>query len=79
MFSFLAATVMYEQAYRLGQHNTQESLALQVRCYLVCVNCLHLVSDPLKWVLRPVDHGEDELIVEEPSPSGSGQVSYFSN
>ncbi|GLV44726.1 Nucleoporin 160kD [Carabus blaptoides fortunei] len=71
----LAATAMYEQAYRLGQHNTVESLEQQVKCYLACLNALYLVNDNHRWVIRPVDQGEEEETYIFPPTAGSDEVS----
>lgn len=76
---FLAATAMYEQAYRLGQHNTVEALEHQVKCYLDCINCLHLIDEKSQWVLRPVDQGEEkaEFLIPYPAGSNPDEVNNF--
>lgn len=62
---------MYEQAYRLGQHNSVDALEHQVKCYLACINCLYFVDQKLQWVLRPVDQGEEKEEFLIPHPAGS--------
>uniref|UniRef100_A0A1Y1M1R8 Uncharacterized protein n=1 Tax=Photinus pyralis TaxID=7054 RepID=A0A1Y1M1R8_PHOPY len=51
----MAATVMYEQAFRLQQYNTVEALEKQVKSYLACINVLHLTPQNVSPVLRPTD------------------------
>lgn len=65
---------MYEQAYKLGQHNTVESLEQQVKCYLACINALHLVDKHQKWVIRPVDQGEETDSYIAPPRAGCDKV-----
>ncbi|KAJ8920022.1 hypothetical protein NQ315_011672 [Exocentrus adspersus] len=62
----LAASVMYEQAYRLMHLNTAEALERQVKCYLAAKNALHLCKPEYAWVVRPLDPEEhaQEVILE---------------
>lgn len=70
----LAASAMYEQAYRLAHLNTIEALEKQVKCYLAAKNVLQLCKPDYAWVVRPSDpDAKDEIIVLE-SRAGSGQV-----
>ncbi|XP_074031669.1 nuclear pore complex protein Nup160 isoform X2 [Leptinotarsa decemlineata] len=56
----LAASVMYEQAFRLNHINTAESLEKQVKCYLAAKNVLQLCKPEHAWVVRPSDPDEEE-------------------
>ncbi|KAH1005345.1 hypothetical protein HUJ04_006346 [Dendroctonus ponderosae] len=55
----LAASVMYEQAYRLSQCESADSLEKQVKCYLAAKNVLQLVDPQYAWVIRPADPDEE--------------------
>lgn len=75
---FAAASIMYEQAFRLMQYNTMEALEKQVKCYLAAINSLNLCEKKFAWVLRPADPDlTDEEIVLSPL-AGSDEVSTFS-
>ncbi|XP_030768263.1 nuclear pore complex protein Nup160 homolog isoform X2 [Sitophilus oryzae] len=67
----LAASIMYEQAYRLSQTNTTDALEKQVKCYLAAKNVLQLVDPQYAWVIRPSDPDEDEDEVILESLAGS--------
>ncbi|XP_066259653.1 nuclear pore complex protein Nup160 homolog [Euwallacea similis] len=62
----LAASVMYEQAFRLSQYDNVECLEKQVKCLLTAKIMLQLVDAQHAWVVRPSypDEGEDEIILE---------------
>ncbi|XP_015116338.1 nuclear pore complex protein Nup160 homolog [Diachasma alloeum] len=50
-----AASVMYEQAMRLGQEShSVEIISKQAQCLLACINALSLVSEKYRWIVRPV-------------------------
>ncbi|XP_050293240.1 nuclear pore complex protein Nup160 homolog [Anthonomus grandis grandis] len=67
----LAASVMYEHAFRLSQCDRVESLEKQVKCLLAAKNMLQLVSSQYAWVVRPSDPDEDEIEVTLESAAGS--------
>lgn len=67
----LAASVMYEQAFRLSQYNTAEALEKQAKCYLAAKNVLQLVNPQYAWVVRPSDPDEEEQEVTLESLAGS--------
>lgn len=77
LFMRLAASVMYEQAFRLSQLNTMEALEKQVKCYLAAKNALYLCDSKFAWVVRPVasDLVQEEVIL--PTRAGSKEVSKF--
>ncbi|XP_018568434.1 nuclear pore complex protein Nup160 homolog isoform X2 [Anoplophora glabripennis] len=63
----LAASVMYEQAFRLLHLNTADALEKQVKCYLAAKNVLQLCKPEFAWVVRPADPEEEvEEVVLEP-------------
>ncbi|XP_076265249.1 nuclear pore complex protein Nup160 [Rhynchophorus ferrugineus] len=67
----LAASVMYEQAFRLSNVNTVDALEKQVKCYLGAKNVLQLVDPQYAWVIRPSDPDEEEEEVVLESLAGS--------
>nr|CAH7729258.1 unnamed protein product [Callosobruchus chinensis] len=71
----LAASVMYEQAFRLSTCNDQsvEALEKQVKCYLAAKNVLSLCSPEHAWVVRPTDPDEELLEVILPPRAGSNK------
>lgn len=55
-YTFIAASVMYEQAMRLSQEpHSAPIIAKQAQCLLACINALHHVSEKYRWIVRPVD------------------------
>lgn len=65
----MAASVMYEQAYRLSFHHPQSEdiLEKQVKCYLAAENVLRLCDKKYQWIIRPSDPDEeDSEVVFEP-------------
>lgn len=64
----MAASVMYEQAYRLSAliPQSEEALEKQLKCYLASENVLRLCDKKYAWVVRPSDpdEEEDEFILE---------------
>lgn len=75
-FQFAAASVMYEQAFRLLHLNTVEALEKQVKCYLAAKNVLQLCKPEFAWVVRPTDPDEEvEEVILEPL-AGSKKVIY---
>lgn len=56
-----AATVMYEQAYRLRQYNSAKALEKQVKCYLAAVNALSLMDPEFAYVIKPAETDENQL------------------
>lgn len=49
-----AASAMYECALRVGSESDgEESLKLQLKCYLACINCLKLLPSHTAWILKP--------------------------
>ncbi|CAH2014720.1 unnamed protein product [Acanthoscelides obtectus] len=71
----LAASVMYEHAFRLSSYNDQnvEALEKQVKCYLAAKNVLSLCSPEHAWVVRPTDPDEEMVEVMLPPRAGSNQ------
>nr|XP_023015169.1 nuclear pore complex protein Nup160 homolog [Leptinotarsa decemlineata] len=69
----LAASVMYEQAFRLNHINTAESLEKQVKCYLAAKNVLQLCKPEHAWVVRPSDPDEEEEEIVIQPLAGSKQ------
>ncbi|KAG5881796.1 hypothetical protein JTB14_037092 [Gonioctena quinquepunctata] len=69
----LAASVMYEQAFRLSHINTAEALEKQVKCYLAAKNVLQLCKPEHAWVVRPSDPDEEEEEVVIQPLAGSHQ------
>ncbi|XP_019873892.2 nuclear pore complex protein Nup160 homolog isoform X2 [Aethina tumida] len=69
----LAASVMYEQAFRLSQINTPEALEKQVKCYLAAKNVLHLCDQKYSWIVRPTDpeEGDEEIVIEPRAGTGT--------
>ncbi|CAH0554990.1 unnamed protein product [Brassicogethes aeneus] len=69
----LAASVMYEQAFRLTQFNTTEALEKQVKCYLAAKNILQLCDPKHAWIARPTDADEsdDEIVIEPMAGTGT--------
>lgn len=65
---------MYEQAFRLMQYNTMESLEKQVKCYLAAVNALYLCDKKFAWVLKPSDPDLEEEEIIFPILAGSRDV-----
>lgn len=57
-----AATVMYEQGMRLGCEGTHsaELTERQAKCYLACLNALHLVEPRFAWIVKPVGTSETD-------------------
>lgn len=74
MFVILAGSVMYEQAFRLRQHNNIKSLEKQVKCYLAAINALSLCEFKYAWVLIPADPDIPEEEIYLPTIAGSGEV-----
>lgn len=73
-FKIAAASVMYEQAFRLQHLNTAEALEKQVKCYLAAKNVLQLCKSEFAWVVRPTDpEDEVEEVILEPL-AGSKKV-----
>lgn len=62
---------MYEQAFRLLQHNTVDALEKQVKCFLASVNALSLCDKNFAWVVRPADPDEKEVEVCLPRLAGT--------
>lgn len=61
-----AASVMYEQAMRLGQEShSAPIISKQAQCLLACINCLSLVNEKYQWIVRPV---VDQIFYEEKNP-----------
>ncbi|CAH1156010.1 unnamed protein product [Phaedon cochleariae] len=74
----LAASVMYEQAFRLNHTNTVEALEKQVKCYLAAKNVLHLCKPEHAWVVRPSDPDEeDEEVVIQPLAGSNQELRVF--
>ncbi|XP_072392736.1 nuclear pore complex protein Nup160 homolog [Diabrotica undecimpunctata] len=74
----LAASVMYEQAFRLNHINTVEALEKQVKCYLAAKNVLHLCKPEHAWVVRPADPDEeDEVITIQPLAGSNEEMKVF--
>ena len=62
----LAASVMYEQAIRLGQEShSAPIISKQAQCLLACINCLSLVNAKYRWIVRPVI---DQTFIDEKNP-----------
>lgn len=72
----LAANVMYEQAFRLIQYNSMESLEKQMKCYLTALNSLHLCDKNLAWVLNPSNPDLEEEVIVFPVAAGSQEVTF---
>ncbi|XP_031781402.1 nuclear pore complex protein Nup160 homolog isoform X3 [Nasonia vitripennis] len=52
-----AASIMYEQAIRLGQESySLLTISKITHCLLSCINALHLVNEKYRWIVRPVMH-----------------------
>ncbi|CAG9862053.1 unnamed protein product [Phyllotreta striolata] len=74
----LAASAMYEQAFRLSQKTTVEALEKQVKCYLAAKNVLHLCPSQHAWVVRPADPDEeDEHVIFQPLAGSNGEIRTF--
>ncbi|KAJ8978443.1 hypothetical protein NQ317_017646 [Molorchus minor] len=56
----LAASIMYEQGFRLLHLNTPEALEKQVKCFLAAKNALQLCKPEYAWVVRPTEAEEEE-------------------
>lgn len=73
-FFRLAASVMYEQAFRLNSHIINvETSKKQVHCYLAAKNGLHLCDAKDAWIVMPVDPIKVERIML-PALIGSNDV-----
>ncbi|KAK4875779.1 hypothetical protein RN001_012201 [Aquatica leii] len=70
-FFRLAASVMYEQAYRLKHYNTIEALEKQIKCYLACINALSLVSKNQAYLIKPTDPDAEPEVITIPKRYGS--------
>ncbi|XP_044262804.1 nuclear pore complex protein Nup160 homolog [Tribolium madens] len=57
-----AASVMYEQAFRLNQYNDSDSLEKQVKCFLAAKNALALCEPQYAYIVMPVDQIEDKVV-----------------
>ncbi|KAJ8959900.1 hypothetical protein NQ318_011637 [Aromia moschata] len=68
----LAASVMYEQGFRLLHLSTPEALEKQVKCFLAAKSVLQLCNPDYAWVVRPTDTEDEEEIAFEPL-AGSGK------
>ncbi|CAH1112722.1 unnamed protein product [Psylliodes chrysocephalus] len=74
----LAASVMYEQAFRLNHANNIDALEKQVKCYLAAKNVLHLCQPEHAWVVRPADpDDEDEEVVLQPLAGSNREMRVF--
>ena len=71
----IAAAVMYEQAFRLSQHDTIEALMNQVKCYLATVNAFNLCDPLFAWVLIPIDPNTPPREIVLPRKIGTATVS----
>ncbi|RZC33085.1 nuclear pore complex protein Nup160 -like, partial [Asbolus verrucosus] len=62
--SFLrsAASVMYEQAFRLNQCNDSDAIEKQVKCYLAAKNALALCEAQYAYIVMPVDQVEEKVV-----------------
>ncbi|KAF5272220.1 hypothetical protein FQA39_LY01302 [Lamprigera yunnana] len=67
----LAASQMYEQAWRLQDYNSVEALEKQVKCYLASLNALHLYDERFQWVVKPLDPNEKPKVEEIPVSADS--------
>ncbi|XP_060528379.1 nuclear pore complex protein Nup160 homolog isoform X2 [Cylas formicarius] len=68
----LAASIMYEQAYRLSHLNTVDAIEKQVKCLLAAKNILQLCDGRYAWVVRPCDPDEQQEEVTLDPLAGSG-------
>lgn len=59
---FLAASAMYEQAFRLNQYTDSDALEKQVKCLLAAKNALSLCDANSAYIVMPVDSVEKEVI-----------------
>ncbi|XP_057663813.1 nuclear pore complex protein Nup160 homolog [Diorhabda carinulata] len=74
----LAASVMYEQAFRLNHVNSVDALEKQVKCYLAAKNVLHLCKIEHAWVVRPADPDEeDEVVYIQPLAGSNKEMKVF--
>lgn len=71
---FAAASVMYEQAFRLNQFSDPDALEKQVKCFLAAKTALALCEPQHAYIVMPVDQVEDKVVVL-PTFAGSDDVS----
>ncbi|CAG9772816.1 unnamed protein product [Ceutorhynchus assimilis] len=69
----LAASIKYEQSFRLSRCNTVQALEKQVKCCLIAKNVLQLTDPEYAWVIRPSDPDEEETEIIMESLAGSGK------
>jgi nuclear pore complex protein Nup160 len=69
-----AASVMYEQAFRLNQFSDPDALEKQVKCFLAAKTALALCEPQHAYIVMPVDQVEDKVVVL-PTFAGSDDVS----
>jgi nuclear pore complex protein Nup160 len=58
-----AASVMYEQAFRLNQFSDPDALEKQVKCFLAAKTALALCEPQHAYIVMPVDQVEDKVVV----------------